>query len=336
MIGVDLFAGAGGLSLGAKLAGIRVVFAVEKEPHAAATYCDNHPECLLFKGDIRRLAEIAVRKEDELTILFGGPPCQGFSTSNQRTRNTKNANNWMFREFVRLARKWRPDWIVFENVKGITETEKGRFLHLVTKSFESLEYRVSWRILNAVDFGVPQNRSRIFVVGSRRGLEWKFDASKQKKVTVRDAIDDLPELCNGASVEVLGYRKAAGSDYARALRGGHEKTSGHLVTRSAKHILRRYGHIPPGGNWENIPRRLMSNYSNLDRCHTGIYYRLVLDEPSVVIGNYRKNMLIHPSQDRGLSVREAARLQSFPDGYNFKGSIGLRDSPLSRPIFSYF
>src|SRR5580693_1753603 len=113
MIGVDLFCGAGGMTLGAKLAGVNVVFAVEADPHAARTYTTNHPEVTLFADDIRKLTRIPVEAKGQQTVLFGGPPCQGFSTSNQRTRSRSNKGNWMFKEFIRLASSWRPDWIVF-------------------------------------------------------------------------------------------------------------------------------------------------------------------------------------------------------------------------------
>jgi DNA (cytosine-5)-methyltransferase 1 len=116
------------------------------------------------------------------------------------------------------------------------------------------------------------------------------------------------------------------------MRDGLAVSRNHLVTRNADFILERYRFVPPGGNWEDIPIRLMKNYADRDRCHTGIYHRLRLDEPSKVIGNYRKNMVIHPSQNRGLSVREAARLQSFPDSFVFKGSIGFQQEQVGNAV----
>ena len=130
----------------------------------------------------------------------------------------------------------------------------------------------------------------------------------------------------------MKYRTAPKSDYAKSLRGNLTECSNHLVTRNNANILKRYQHIPEGGNWENIPVRLMKNYANRTRCHEWIYRRLSIDEPSVVIGNYRKNMLIHPTQNRGLSVREAARLQSFPDTFAFQGSIGLQQQQVGNAV----
>jgi DNA (cytosine-5)-methyltransferase 1 len=332
MIGADLFSGAGGLTLGAKQAGIKVVFAVEADHHAAKTYVANHPEVQLFEDDIRKLRRIPFQKNGDVTILFGGPPCQGFSTSNQRTRNEANANNWMFKEFVRLARSWRPDWILYENVKGIRETERGYFFHLVLKEFEALGYTLSFAILNAVNFGVPQRRERLFVVGSLHRIKVKLPVGRFRPVTVWHAISDLPVLRNGADTEVLPYKKPAVTQYAMNLRGSLIQASGHLVTKNAPYVVQRYAYVPQGGNWEDIPPRLLRNYKDRRGCHTGIYHRLLAHASSVVIGNYRKNMLIHPYEDRGLSVREAARLQSFPDSYKFKGSIGFQQQQVGNAV----
>jgi DNA (cytosine-5)-methyltransferase 1 len=332
MIGVDLFSGAGGLTLGARQAGVNVVFAVESDRHAAATYRANHPDVTLFQDDIRKLRQIPMILKGEPTILFGGPPCQGFSTSNQRTRTKANSANWMFEEFIRLARSWKPDWIVFENVKGITETAKGYFLRRVIMEFEALDYNVIFGFLNAVDFGVPQKRTRLFVIASRHGIRIRMPVGKREPVSVWDAIGDLPKLKNGACVSRLPYRSQATSRYAQQMRGKCMEASGHLVTRNALFVLRRYKHIPQGGNWKDIPLQLMNNYKDPDHCHTGIYHRLIATEPSVVIGNYRKNMLIHPFEDRGLSVREAARLQSFPDSYEFKGSVGFQQQQVANAV----
>lgn len=119
-VGIDLFSGAGGMTLGARMAGIKVVYAVEHCPIAASTYRLNFPSIPLFVGDIRALTSLPTVPFSPCTILFGGPPCQGFSTSNQRTRNAQNPHNWMYQEFIRVANMWKPEWIVMENVKGIT------------------------------------------------------------------------------------------------------------------------------------------------------------------------------------------------------------------------
>ncbi len=332
MIGVDIFAGAGGMSLGAKWAGVDVHFAVESDTHAAATYSLNHPGTEIFVGDIRNLPQISIPRNDDL-VLFGGPPCQGFSTSNQRTRTKLNKTNWLFREFIRFLDQLKPQWFVFENVKGLIETEGGMFYEEILAEFTNAGYECSSFVLHASDYGVPQIRSRLFVIGSSQGVKIECPPKiVDRPITVNEAISDLPVLENGALISQVPYRCIPKSKYAKKMRNGIEMSSNHLVTRNAPLVIERYKHVPEGGNWENIPLELMGNYKDRTRCHTGIYRRLVDSKPSVVLGNYRKNMLIHPTENRGLSVREAARIQSFPDNYEFKGSIGFQQQQVGNAV----
>ena len=332
IVGVDLFAGAGGLSLGASMAGINVCLAIEKDFYAAETYKRNHLNTTIKNVDICEVEKIDVSSNFP-TLLFGGAPCQGFSTSNQKNRDKKNPSNWLFKQFVRLAHQWQPDWIVFENVRGIIETEKKFFLNEILNSFKNIGYTCTWQILNASDFGVPQIRSRFFLIGSRHGKKIEFPQTIQKmKITVKQALDDLPTLRNGANENELEYSHKAKTNYSMCMRGSLSSCTGHLVSKNSTIVQKRYKHIPQGGNWEDIPSRLMKNYTDRSRCHTGIYYRLQENAPSVTIGNYRKAMLIHPREDRGLSVREAARLQSFPDSYEFLGSIGFQQQQVSNAV----
>jgi DNA (cytosine-5)-methyltransferase 1 len=333
MVGVDLFSGAGGMSVGARQAGIRVHFAVENDPHAAHTYRANHPDVHLFADDIRHLVQLDVPRQEPL-VVFGGPPCQGFSTSNQRTRTVDNSNNWLYAEFLRVVKMFSPlpEWVVFENVKGFTETAEGVFLQTVIGELQSLGYTVTTQVLNAANFGIPQRRNRFFAIASLNGHAVQVPEPGLPSVTVAEAFADLPSLEVGATQDKLSYCKVNPSPYAQALRGDLQECIGHLVSQNATSVVQRYPHIPQGGNWENIPAELMSNYKDYSRCHTGIYHRLHAERPSIVIGNYRKNMLIHPTQHRGLSVREAARLQSFPDCFEFKGSIGFQQQQVGNAV----
>lgn len=332
-VGLDVFAGAGGMTLGAKLAGIKVAACVEKDRSAAGTYKHNHPEVEVFSRDIKGWGDLPSAPSGSVKILFGGAPCQGYSTSNQRTRTTANAENWMFEELLRVAGLWQPDWVVFENVKGIAETEQGIFLDAILKGIEDLGYHTKHALLLASGFGVPQRRTRLFIIGSRHGVEATLPEPQSGPApTVWEAISDLPVLENGASADRLAYGRDAESEYQRQMRGTLSECCNHLVSRNQPYVVERYGHIPQGGNWSSIPDRLMGNYADRLKCHTGIYLRLREDAPSIVIGNYRKNMLIHPRQDRGLSVREAARLQSFPDHYEFLGSIGFQQQQVGNAV----
>lgn len=335
MQAIDLFSGAGGMSAGATMCGVNVRFAVESDKFAAATFAQNHKNVKLFDYDIRKVSGrdfISLDRNDPI-IFFGGPPCQGFSTSNQKNRDAENENNWLFREYLRLVREVKPDWVVFENVKGLLEIENGFFLDAVLKGFKSEGYTTNHFVLNSADYGVPQKRNRLFIVGSLHGVQVSAPKPTTKKhVTVGQAFKDLPILENGDASDEKEYATHARTLYAKALRGDLKTCHSNLVTYNAPHIIERYSHIPQGGNWENIPRKLMKNYTDVMRCHTGIYRRLKDSEPSVVIGNFRKNMLVHPWKDRGLSVREAARLQSFPDSFRFAGSIGFQQQQVGNAV----
>lgn len=349
MTAVDLFAGAGGISLGVSLAGLTVVHAVERNSSAAATYRQNNTGVDVSEEDVRLVSAERIRQglmfsRGELTMLCAGPPCQGFSESNRRTRTGGNKRNYLFTEVARWAAEFKPKVVLIENVTGLLTLERGMFVRAIVGELDRLGYESAYFVLDASDFGVPQFRRRLFIVGCRSGESIaqlreaiRSRLGKGPAVTVREAISDLPRLENGASMDVMAYlsdEDADLSEYQRRARGDMDgsEVSGNLVTRNSELVLKRYGYIPQGGNWEAIPEHLMANYADRSRCHTGIYYRLVWDQPAKVIGNYRKNMLIHPEQDRGLSVREAARLQSFPDRYCFCGSIGFQQQQVADAV----
>lgn len=314
---MDLFSGAGGLSLGALGAGFKILAAIERDKDASRTFKRNHPRAIVITDDIR---EVATSQFGEPFIIFGGPPCQGFSTSNTHTRNMGNKNNFLFEEFVRFVRELSPAWFLFENVEGIVSFNNGETIRQIGRCLEGLGYTVASKVVCASDYGVPQNRNRFIMVGSKHGVSFEFPKAQEKRITVADAISDLPDLDNGQCIEVGEY-KGNGSAYAMKMREGSEKPSQNYVSRNADYVIERYSYIGQGQNWRAIPERLMLNYKDRRNCHSGIYKRLDPNKPSVVISNYRKNMLIHPTQNRGLSVREAARLQSFPDSFFFEGSI---------------
>lgn len=317
--GIDIFSGAGGLSIGAINAGIKVTHAIEKEPYTAKTFKSNHPNVEVITDDIGNINTSALKLKKTF-IIFGGPPCQGFSTSNTKTRNNENKNNSLFIEFVRFVKELNPEWFLFENVEGISKFNKGKTVKEICSSFEKLGYKISFEILSAADYGVPQKRNRFIMVGNRIGIDFQFPKAENHFVTVAQAINDLPVLVNGQKEDTLPYRFKP-SNYAKKLRGESQYALQNYVSRNQDYVINRYKYIKPGENWSAIPARLMKNYKNISNCHSGIYKRLDPKQPSIVISNYRKNMLIHPYQDRGLSVREAARIQSFPDSFIFEGPI---------------
>lgn len=340
--GIDLFSGCGGLSLGASWAGITITAAVEKDKDTAETFRKNHPDTLLFAEGIEELEPSQIKKEvfkdQSPFILMGGPPCQGFSVSNRQSRNLKNKNNLQYLHFIKFVKCLKPRWILFENVEGLKFFGQGVVLKRILTNFTELGYRTNFTILNAADYGVPQMRKRLFIVGRLdKEIDFQFPGrlieDEENYVTVDEALDDLPDLENGSWFPALQYKKGMGlSDYQLKMRNGNKETFNHFVSRNKDYVIERYKYIKQGENWTSIPEHLFSNYKDKSMCHSTIYHRLDPNKPSVVIGNYRKNMLIHPYQDRGLSVREAARIQSFPDDFIFCGILGSQQQQVGNAV----
>lgn len=322
-IGIDIFSGAGGLSLGAEMAGINVRYAIEINESAAKTYKRNHKGVSVICEDITKLNPNELVNEPNVFIIMGGPPCQGFSMSNTMHRNMENPKNLLFKEFVRFVREIKPTWFVFENVWGLTKMNNGETQKMIEQCFIDLGYTVSSKVLWASEYGVPQKRNRFFLIGNKNGIKYEFPEPYKYTVSVKEAIEDLPVLQNGDNFETMPYRieKSKSSKYAQLMRVHSKEATQNYVSKNNDLVIKRYSYIKQGQNWRAIPDFLMTNYSDKQRTHSGIYKRLKEDEPSVVISNYRKSMLIHPTQDRGLSVREAARIQSFPDNFYFEGPI---------------
>lgn len=334
MRGIEIFSGPGGMGLGAKYAGIDVALAVENNIYAAKTYLNNHKNTTVVVDDIKNIQEFRFQKKGEQTIVFGGPPCQGYSKSNRRTRTSNNPKNWLFLEFLRSINLVNPDWIVIENVPGLKGMDNGFFLEKICDDLHKKGYTPNFKILNAADFGVPQKRERIFIVASRNGIAFEFPNGdfKDNHITVADALIDLPFLDNGTKEDSLKYKGKATTEYAKLMRGRLRKATQNYVSKNSDLVIQRYKHIKQGNNWSDIPVELMGNYKDHTRCHHGIYRRLKEDEPAFVIANYRKSMLIHPTENRGLSVREAARLQSFPDNYKFFGSLDQKQQQVGNAV----
>jgi DNA (cytosine-5)-methyltransferase 1 len=345
---IDIFAGAGGLSLGFEKAGFNIICAIEKDKYAAETYRKNRSRkrFIIETRDINEISagEILQRtgvKKGSIDIIIGGPPCQGFSTSNKRTRNMDNPRNHLVFKFVEFVKYIEPKWFVMENVGGLDSFENGDVRKQLLDKFTSIGYKTESFIVNAVNFGVPQNRNRIFFIGNNIGNSMDFvktitNKAISKPTTVHDAISDLPSLQNGHAIDKMSYDGNWISSYQRRLRAGmNGQVSNNLVSKNSELAIERYMNIRQGENLSILARKqpkLVSNYKNIENCHHWIYLRLSSDKPSVALNNFRKNMLIHPTENRGLSVREAARLQSFPDKYVFYGPLGFQQQQVANAV----
>jgi len=356
---VDLFAGAGGLSCGLEMAGFHPVLANELIPAYAETYRHNHPDTDLMIGDVRQVCAINIRQrlgieKGELDLLAGGPPCQGFSI-NAPIRSLDDARNHLFREYIRIARELLPKAILIENVPGIISMGKGTVVAQIYRELESLGYSIKHRILFAGHYGVPQMRFRtifLAVKGKGHTIEFpepvydakavaNFTGAKElcinalplfgqklkPQTSVWDAISDLPPIESGSKHEQIKYACSKPQNpYQGTLRNGGDYVYNHSCNNLGKINLERLKHIPQGGSWRDIPLELLP--AGLKRArrsdHTKRYGRLHPDGLcSTVLTKCDPHWgsFFHPTQDRVISVREAARIQSFPDHYHFTGSV---------------
>lgn len=308
-----------------------------------------HPIDLTKTSDFQIVQE-AVKKADGVDLVIGGTPCQGFSPSNRSNWNSKNRYNRLIEHFIQCALELTPKAILLENVQGILWTprsnrerkqHKATVVDYIASQFTDAGYVLFPAVLDAVWYGVPQHRNRFFLLALHKDLGYAADhfgewgafplpthgtKDNPSYVTVKEAISDLPIVENGESRVIQIYDEPTKdqlklSTFLQQMRGMtiSNKIEGHLVSRQADYVIERYKHIPPGGNWKNI-QHMMTNYSNIEKTHSNIYRRLRWDKPSITIGNYRKSMIVHPEQNRGLSLREASRLQSLPDWFTFCGT----------------
>lgn len=321
-IAVDLFSGPGGMSLGFKWAGYKVAAAVELDPHVAMTYRKNHPGTEVLEKSAK---DVTADEIHEICgtpdIVIGGPPCQGFSWANTQTRSVHHPGSAASWHFVRLIEEIQPKAFVMENVDGFTRIDGGNVLDQFMARFEQVGYSVHHIRLNSERFGVPQRRDRVFFVGTHSQTAIT-PSPVSVKHTVRDAISDLPSIPPGSrGLEPTDYGGPAASDYQAWARAGSKTLHNHVTTQSKEYMVQRFRHVPEGGNWRSIPEDLMSNYADLSNVHSLIYRRLKWNDRATTVTNVRKSVTIHPRDHRIISVREAARLQSFPDTYRFHGGL---------------
>lgn len=330
---IDLFCGAGGLSEGFRQSGFHILAGNDFDEYAGQTFAATHPEATFLPGPIQKLKaedflKAAGLKVGELDCLIGGPPCQAFSVYNHQ-RGMHDERSALFREYLRIVKGIRPKWIVMENVTGILSISDGDPVQAIKDELAELGYQVETKTLKAEEYGVPQERRRVFFIGNRLGIpiRWpkaEYGSGLNPFITVWDALSDLPALKNGEDAGEVAYSSQPKSEYQKILRKGSKKISNHSAPRLAPINLQRMKYIPEGGSWRDIPIRLlpegMKKAKRSD--HTKRYGRLkkkglsstILTKCDIHWGAY-----IHPTQDRSLTVREAARLQSFPDWFKFEG-----------------
>lgn len=317
---IDLFAGVGGLSLGFEMEGFNVVVANEYDPSIAKAYIKNRPNPNMIVEDITKLPIMNTfgKYAGQIDVVVGGPPCQGFSQKGQR-KTINDPRNFLFKYYVDVVRTVRPKYFVMENVPNLLTTEHGYFKKEVFELFESLGYGVDARVLCAADYGVPQNRNRAFVIGKLHSKSIGFPKAIEKHVTIWDAISDLNFLNSGEGEEIQRYRIDPQSDYQKVLRRNSQLLYNHVATNHSKTALERLKLIPPKGGKEYLPKEHLTK-----SIYSGTWTRMDADDISVTITTRfdtpSSGRFTHPFLDRAITVREAARIQSFPDTFVFYGS----------------
>jgi DNA (cytosine-5)-methyltransferase 1 len=350
---VDIFCGAGGLSVGFERAGFKSVYAIDNDPAAVETYKYNHPNCKSVCADIEDISASDIFEAagtTKIPLIVGGPNCQGVSLRGKRDPN--DPKNKMFTHFHRLINEVQPDWFVMENVPGLLHKHNRELASDIFQSFEEIGYRCGADVLLAADYGVPQLRYRLFLVGNRHnapiafptpshsfpfeqfGLEdsifSKFERENNNWRTVSNAISDLPEIHNGGGDSIITdfFKINKGSnDFLNWCRSENTNLYNHVCHKTNENNINLIKHIPQGKNWKSIPAEIRpARFDHVAlKDHTTTYGRLSWDMPARTITCYFNNItsgaFTHPEQHRGISVREGARIQSFPDDFKFCGTL---------------
>jgi len=357
---IDLFSGVGGLSLGLEWAGFSTLFANEFDEEIGAAFQRNFPQTNVIIDDIRNIKIKTISDQfsikNDVDLIVGGPPCQGFSMAN-RKRIEDDERNVLFLEYVRFVKYYQPKCFVIENVMGMnseivnTDSLEGNVSDAMKSYFNDLGYAISFRMFKSEEHGVPQMRRRVIVIGTRMknkkdmlisgeigNLDKEFyskdDLIKNKKnikqidlfgaeevyknpITVWDAISDLPRLKSGQMSNK--YDKAPSNDFQKYMRTGSENLHNHAATPHAEDVVQRIKLIKQGLNFESLPEELKTKSH-----HSGAWGRLEKNALSPTITTRfdtpSTGRVIHPVDHRTLTVREAARIQSFPDNFIFSGS----------------
>ncbi|MHB1908201.1 MAG: DNA cytosine methyltransferase [Nitrososphaerales archaeon] len=328
---LDLFCGAGGMSLGFQKAGFDILAGIDIDKPSVETFKNNFPEALALVKDLKSYTPWDFAREygfgkGSFEVIVGGPPCQGFSISGPRRFHDKR--NRLYLEFIEYVKFFCPRTFVIENVPGLLSLYEGRVKDRILIEFSRIGYCVRLKVLNAADYGVPQTRKRAFFVGRKSGARYQFpdqthaDATDQKlllgdlrkKITVCDAISDLPLLEKGEGESKTVYASYPQNDYQKMMREGSAYIFNHLAPNHAPRTMEIIALVPQGKNYKTLPEELQQ----VRRFHVA-WTRLDGSKPSPTIDAGHRHHF-HPVANRNPTVRECARIQSFPDKFVFFGT----------------
>ena len=355
LVVADLFCGAGGLSQGFADAGWTPAYAVDQDADSCATYKLNHPAAHIERASITDVDADSIRRavggDRRIDLVVGGPSCQGFSTASRRSDKwfaEDDERNALWTHMHKLVEGLRPRAFLMENVPGLTQWKKNELGRRILQGYRDIGYTVTAQTLLAANYGVPQLRRRVFLVGLlgdraftfpepthlgawRRDQIDRWERERVERrllshITAGEALADLPLAADGPT----RWCSDARGDYARRMREGADVLTGHEVPKTSEAHLQLLRHVPQGGTWRDIPSHLLpGRFLNIRRTDsTGLLGRVDPHRPSYTITTQFSNVtggtFAHPTQDRVLSLREGARLQSFPDRYDFVGPLSSR------------
>jgi DNA (cytosine-5)-methyltransferase 1 len=358
---IDLFSGAGGLTTGFHLAGFKSLCAIDVEAKALATYKYNYPKSQIVHQDIRNVdpSELRVQlglQKEELTVIIGGPPCQGLSRNTPADyRYLEDSRNQLYRTFLEFVREFRPHYVVMENVPEILKAYDGAIKREMIDQLEAQGYKVTFGSLNAANYGVPQTRSRAFFLASLdKYLQFPesthigdlrsdyrdtiscnhltiLRSNISSIVTVRDAIGDLPSLEAGQTYNKEVYPISAQTPYQAMIRNGSTKLTNHVARALSAIQMSRARVLSEGQDARNLPTELAPK-----KHYSGAYGRLYWDKPARTITRWvfhpGSGRFFHPTQNRTITIREAARLHSYPDNFHFLGTYTEMASQIGESV----
>lgn len=318
MKAIDLFSGIGGLSEGFRKNNVDIVVANEIDKDIASSYKKNNPETEMINEDITQLnIESVFGKYKDANIILGGPPCQGFSQKGKRL-SLKDPRNYLFRYFAKVVDFVKPEYFVMENVPNLLTTSNGYFKNEIIDIFSRMGYKVNLDVLNAADYGVPQNRRRAIIIGALDGHKVPMPKKINKKVTTWEAISDLAFLKSGEGSFEQEYRIAPQTSYQKDRRKNSTKLFNHQATSHSLSAIKRMRLIPENGDKNDLPQELLTK-----SIYSGTWGRIIKNSQSVTITTRfdtpSSGRFTHPFLNRAITVREAARIQSFDDDTIFWG-----------------
>ena len=312
---LDLFCGCGGLSYGFEKAGYNVLLGIDNDSKALETFELNHKGAKSICGDITKISyekDIkAIIGNKKIDVIIGGPPCQGMSLSGPRKFD--DPRNSLYLSYIRLVEEIKPKAFVIENVPGLVGLFQGQIKDSIIEKFTQMGYNIKFQILCAADYGVPQSRRRVVFVGLKNG-EFTYPSSTSETVTCEMALADLPTLEKDIGVECADYLTSPQNEYQELMRQNSTNVYNHIAANHSEKVQKIISLVPDGGNYKDLPEE----YINSRNFHVA-WTRFASKKPAPTIDTGHRHHF-HYKFNRVPTVRECARLQSFPDDFIFLGN----------------